>query len=162
MSKDDLLPGLMQLLKAAARSLVAAAAIQGQTGPQRVQELTGYSAGLISRWQNDGYRDTMPLDAVFQLEFITQAPVFARQLAALTGHRLVPMAEGDEAGELVSDLIRMTSAGATVTAELGSALKDNDVSPAEARRIEEAIAGQEAVTAALKRKLAAIKPKGGG
>eukprot|EP01031_Cornospumella_fuschlensis_P006363 gene6363-7909_t len=89
-AKAALPDGLDALIKATTRAAVLAAAVPGSTGPQRVEQLTGASAGTISRWSGD-YDTCMPLDVVFLLEFTAQAPVFARALAALTGHRLVPV-----------------------------------------------------------------------
>jgi hypothetical protein len=103
----------------------------------------------------------MPLDVVFQLEFLSQAPVFARALAALTNHRLVPMEAGEAPDEMVSDLVAITSSAANLTSELADALKDGSISINEARRVEAVKAALDAATTILSRKLAAVKAKGG-
>lgn len=161
-TKDALPAGLMQTLKMASRALIAAAATQGATGPQRVAEITGYSPGIISRWQSDAYRDVMPLEVVALLEFLTQAPVFGRALASLTSNRLVPLGESDEASDMVGELIRVTGSGSMVSAELGLALRDGEVTPAEAKAIMGAVGAHEDVLASVKRKLANVRPKGEG
>lgn len=161
MSKDDLLPGLMQLMKGAARTLVAAMACPGSTGPQRVQEITGHSLGIISRWQSDAYKDVMPLDVVFQLEFLSKTPVFARQLAALNQFNLAPMAEGEEVSGMVGELVRLTSNAARATTELAEGLKDGKLTYNEGTRVETALAPLETTLSDIRRKIAAIKAQGG-
>lgn len=135
----QLLPdGMIPLIKIATRHLVAACAMAGSSGPRRVEELTGYSAGTISRWQSDAHKDLMPTEVVFLLEFTIQRPVFARTLAELTGHRLTPVAEderrlGDDVAALTGDLIRIVGSGSRVGATLGAVLEDGRVTRREAR-----------------------------
>ncbi|RLP80556.1 hypothetical protein D9R14_05775 [Xanthobacter tagetidis] len=130
--------GLIPLIKSTARAAVAAAVVPGSTGPQRVEQLTGYSPGQISRWGGDAHKDMMPLEVVFLLEFIAQKPVFARALAALTGHRLVPIEEGDGGGCLTRDMLDITAAAGAVSQAYGTALADGTVTPREREEIRRA------------------------
>jgi hypothetical protein len=160
--EQDLPAGLMSQLKAAIREAVQAAAAKGLSGAMRVQILTGYSGGIISRWQNDNYKDLPSLDTVFALEFITQQPVFAKTFADLTGHRLVPIDDVAAPDDMVGELVRVTGAAAKVSTEFAAALDDGELTPAEAKKVLSEIGRQEVELARLKRKLAAIRPKGGG
>jgi hypothetical protein len=158
---NELLPaGLMSLLKSAIRNQVLAAAAQGQTGAQRVQALTGHAQGTVSRWQSDSYSELPPFEVIAQLEHITQAPIVARMLAALTGHRLVPLDDEGADADLVTDLVVLTGSAAHVTATLGAALADGQVTPAGAKAVASAIGSHQKALTTLDRKLAAVKPKG--
>lgn len=139
MDATSLPDGLIALIKSASKAAVLASAVPGSTGPQRVEQLTGYSPGQISRWQGDAHKDTMPLEAVFLLEFVSQKPTFARALAALTGHRLVPIADGESgAGDYAQDMVEIASTGAAVTMAYGVALADGKVTPREREEIRKA------------------------
>lgn len=158
---DILLPdGLITLIKSAIRAQVAACAVPGSTGPERVEQLTGYSRGTISRWQGDAYKDLPPLDVIFQLEFVTQKPIVSRALASLTSHRLVPLADDAGATDLVGDLVKTTSTGARVSSELGSALADGVVTPREAKAVKAAIGEHLDALTSVQRKLAGLPGKG--
>ncbi|QTL01931.1 hypothetical protein J5J86_14065 [Aquabacter sp. L1I39] len=157
-----LLPdGIIPLLKHTARAAVAAAVVPGSTGPQRVEQLTGYSAGQISRWQGDAHADLMPLEVVALLEFTTQKPVFARALAALTGHRLVPITEAEgpeaDAGMHIRDMADFTAAAAAVSGTYGAALADGVVTPRERAEIRKAKARLQDVVARAGRNLSGVK-----
>lgn len=158
--------GLIPLIKIATRALVAACSMPGSPGPRRVEELTGYSAGSISRWQGDQYKDVIPTEVVVLLEFTIRKPIFARALAELTGHHLVPIAEGeggetDDVDGLVSDMIRIVGTGSRVGAKLGAVLEDRKVTRREAR---EALAEfghhKDALSAAEKRLARLAEAKG--
>lgn len=159
---STLLPdGIVPLIKIATRALVAACAVPGSTGPKRVEELTGASAGTISRWQGDAHPDIVPTAIVFLLEFTIQKPVFARALSELTGHRLTAITDdeaadpGDVAG-LTSDLIRIVGSGSRVGATLGAVLEDRKVSRREARDALAVIGEHEDKLAPAKRRLARL------
>lgn len=124
--------GLISLIKSTTRAAVAASVVPGSTGPQRVEQMTGYSPGQISRWQGDAHKDLIPLEVAFLLEFTSQKPIFARALAALTGHRLVPIDEGEGGGgDYARDMVDLTAAGAALTVAYGTALADGVVTPRE-------------------------------
>lgn len=153
--------GLIPLIKIATRALVTACAVPGSSGPKRVEELTGKSAGTISRWQNDAYSDLIPTDIVFLLEYHLHKPIFARTLAELTGHRLVAVAEDDEGqgcdvAGLTSDLIHIVGSGSRVGAQLGAALEDRKVTRREARDTLKVIGEHEDKLASAKRRLARL------
>lgn len=152
--------GLITLIKSSSRAQVAACVAPGSTGPQRVEQLTGFSQGSISRWQSDAHKDLSPLEVVFLLEFVTQKPVFARALAALTGHRLVPMADDEPAGDLVGDLIKATGSGARVSAELSTALADGVVTPREAKDVLRVLGEHQDILTDVARKLANVAAAG--
>lgn len=96
MSHIALPEGLLPLLKTAGRALVNACAAPGQTGPQRVEAMTGYSQGQISKWQSENDPALMPLHVAAILEASTGQPIFSRALASLSGHQLVPVSGGNE------------------------------------------------------------------
>lgn len=150
--------GIITLIKSTTRAAVAELAVSGATGPQRVEQLTGYSPGAISRWGGDAHKDLMPLEVVFLTEFISQKPVFARALAALTGHRLVPIAEGDGAGEgdLTRDMVEITATAAKVAMAYGAALADGVVTPREREEIRKAKVAHHEVLARATRNLAGL------
>lgn len=161
MDRTPLPDGLIPLIKIATRALVAACASPGSTGPKRVEELTGKSAGTISRWQGDAHPDLIPTDIVFLLEWTIQRPIFSKILAEATGHRLVPIADdevadpGDVAG-LTGDLIGIVGSGSRVGAALGSALEDGKVTIREARDALAVIGDHEAKLTGAKRRLARL------
>lgn len=158
----ELLPdGLIPTIKMATRRLVAACAVPGSTGPKRVEELTGYSAGTISRWQSDDHRDVVPTEVVFFIEFTLGKPIFARALAELTGHRLVAVADETAAdagivAALTGDLVHIVGSGARIGASLGSILEDGRVTPREAREALAVIGAHEEHLAPAKRRLAGL------
>lgn len=159
---STLLPdGIVQLIKIATRALVAACAVPGSTGPRRVEELTGASAGTISRWQGDAHPDIIPTAVVFLVEFTIQKPVFSRVLAELTGHRLAAIADEEDAAPndvdgLTSDLIHIVGSGSRVGAQLGAVLEDRKVTRREARDTLVVIGAHEDRLAAAKRRLARL------
>jgi hypothetical protein len=159
--------GLIPLIKIATRSMVAACATQGTTGPQRVEEMTGYSAGAISRWQGDAHKDLIPIEVVFLVEHAIQKPVFSRALASLTSHRLVAVADEPVAGTceidgLTTDLIQIVGSGSRVGATLGSVLEDRKVTRREARDTLKVIGEHEERLAGAKRRLARLADDGKG
>ncbi len=148
--------GLISLIKSTSRAAVTAAVVPGSTGPQRVEQLTGYSPGQISRWQGDAHKDLMPLEVVFLLEFVTQKPVFARALAALTGHRLVAIAEGEggDTTDLTRDMVDLVATAGALSAAYGASLADGEVTPAEREVIRKAKARHQEILARATRNLA--------
>lgn len=159
MDSTTLPDGLIPMIKIATRALVAACAVPGSTGPKRVEELTGASAGTISRWQGDAHPDIVPTAVVFLLEYTLHKPIFARVLAELTGHRLVAIgddetAEADDGRALAGDLVRVVGTGARVGAVLGAALEDRRVTRREARDTLGVIGEHENRLAEVKRRLA--------
>lgn len=167
MDRERMPDGLIPMVKIATRHLVAACAVPGSSGPKRVEELTGYSAGTISRWQNDAHKDLMPMEVAFLLEFTIQKPVFARTLAELTGNRLVPIgdeheAKGDSIDALTTDLIRIVGSGSRVGATLGAVLEDRKVTRREARDTLSVIGEHKDSLIAAERRLAVLaeEPEG--
>lgn len=157
MDGRDLPTGMLTIYKAATRELVLAVG-----GVDKVKALTGLSDGVISRCRSDAHGDTLPGWAIFQLEFACQAPVFARALAALTGHRLVPIDGGDEGdGDHVTDLVGVASSAAAVTQTMGAALADGQVTPGEAKAALADIGAHERVVDIAKRRLAAVAARAG-
>ncbi|MDQ0472791.1 hypothetical protein [Labrys wisconsinensis] len=132
---NPLLPtGMTGLIKAATRDLVLAAG-----GPARVKEILKVSDGQISKWQGDDYPDLMPTWAVAKLSYVKQTPAFARFLAALVNHEVVPVPPDDEGeSDLMGDLVGVTRDAAQVTSALGEALSPaspggSSVTPCEAK-----------------------------
>lgn len=150
--------GLTALIKSTTRAAVAASVVPGATGPQRVEQMTGYSAGQISRFQRDAYPDLLPLAVVFLLEFTSQKPVFAQALAALTGHRLVPVEESETGPDFLSDLLSLTRSAASVQASYGAALADGTVTPREREHLKQVVASHMAELMEAERRLSAIAP----
>lgn len=128
--------GLITMIKTATRALITACAAPGSTGPQRVEQLTGFSAGTISKWHGDAHPDVIPMHVVFLLEVTVQKPIFSRTLAALTGHQVVPMADGGpeaSAGEFVSDVIRTTGSFSRYQQVMSEGLADGKITRGEAK-----------------------------
>jgi hypothetical protein len=123
------------MIKTATRALVAAAAAPGSTGPDRVEQLTGYSRGQISKWRADSFPVIMPPEVMFLLEFVTQKPIFAGVLAALTGHRLVPLAKADpvDGRTLMTGVVDLTGSHSRFLTSLTDALADMEMTPGEAK-----------------------------
>lgn len=132
MDATDLPTGMLSLYKAATRELVLACG-----GVAVVKAKTGFSDGIISRWRNDAHPDTMPGWVIFLLEFDLQVPVFARAIAGLTGHTVVPIADvdGEGGGDHVTDLVGFASSAAQVTQDMGTSLSDGLVTPGEAKAV---------------------------
>lgn len=130
--------GLITLMKTSVRALVLACNAPGQTGPERVEQMTGYSRGAISRWCGDNYRDLPPLDVVFQLESALGKPIVSRMLASLTGHQVVPISDAEgEAGttDLMHGVMRATGSHARFVSKAAEAMEDDVVTPGEAKGI---------------------------
>lgn len=149
--------GLITLIKTATRSLILACAAPGQTGPERVEQMTGFSRGAISRWQGENYRDLIPLDVVFQLESALGKPIFSRMLASLTGHELTPLAT-PEAGDfcLMSAVIRTTGSHSRFAAQAAEALEDQKVTPGEAKALLKSILKNQEDLSAVAKQLAKL------
>lgn len=132
--------GLIPIIKSTTRAAVTAMVAPGSTGPQRVEQLTGYSPGQISRWGGDAHKDLMPLEVVFLLEYTTQKPIFARALAVMTGHKLVPIEEGEggDTTDLTRDMVDLMAAASALGVSYGSALADGKVTPREREDIRKA------------------------
>lgn len=167
MDSASLPDGLVPMIKIATRALVAACAVPGSTGPRRVEELTGASAGTISRWQGDAHPDIIPTAVVFLVEFTIRKPIFSRLLAEMTGHRLVAITDEEEADPsdvdgLTADLVRIVGSGSRVGAELGRALEDRRVTRREAIDTLAVIASHEEVLSPAKRRLARLADGKGG
>lgn len=136
MSDTPLPDGLFILLKTGGRALVNACAVQGQTGPQRVEQITGYSQGVISRWVNENYPVLMPLEVVGILEAATGKPIVTRMLASLSGFHLQVAAEGEEpAADIMSDVMRITGSHARFTAAASDAWEDQKLTPGEIKSL---------------------------
>lgn len=128
--------GVATLLKSAARSLVNACAAPGQTGPQRVEALTGYSAGQISKWQGEADPTLMPVHVVAQLEAATGLPVFSRALASLSGHHVVPAAMGQGSDfDLMQAVTRLTAHHSRFATQACDALEDGKLSRGELKQL---------------------------
>jgi hypothetical protein len=130
---DIALPdGLPVLLKTASRALVNACAAPGQTGPQRVEAMTGYSAGQISKWQSENDPALMPIHVVAILEAATGQPVFSRTLASLSGHQLVPVAHpNEEEFCLMRSVVATTASQGRFAAQAMDALADQKLTRGE-------------------------------
>ncbi len=125
MSDIALPEGLMTTLKSAARALVNACAAPGQTGPQRAEAMTGYSAGQISKWQSENDPALMPIHVVAILEAATGQPIFSRAIASLSGHQLVPVADTESSDFcLMSAVIASTGSHNRFAGEALDALAD--------------------------------------
>lgn len=134
MSDTALPEGLMTLLKTGARALVNACAAPGQTGPQRVEAMTGYSLGQISKWQSENAPDLMPLHVAAILEAASGKPIMTRMLASLTGHQLAVVAEGGGgAVDLMTEIVRITGSHARFQATAADALDDQKLTPREVK-----------------------------
>jgi hypothetical protein len=134
----DLSDGLVTLMKTSVRALVLACNAPGQTGPERVEQMTGYSRGTISRWCGDRYTDLPPLDVVFQLESAIGKPIVSRMLASLTGHQVVPLSEDamvSGAADLMSGVMRATGSHARFVAKAAEAMEDEVITPGEAKAL---------------------------
>lgn len=153
MSDIALPDGLITLIKTATRALVLACAAPGSTGPERVEQITGFSRGAISRWCGDAYRDQMPLEVVFMLESAIGKPIFSRMLASLTGHRLEPLAVGEAVQvDLMTDVVRITGSHARFQAEAAEALEDQKLTPGEVKGLmKSALAHIDQMTALMTR-----------
>jgi hypothetical protein len=130
--------GLVTLMKTSVRALVLACNAPGQTGPERVEQMTGYSRGTISRWCGDNYRDLPPLDVVFQLESAIGKPIVSRMMASLTGHQVVPLGDGEgetATADLMSGVMRATGSHARFVAKAAEAMEDDVVTRGEAKAI---------------------------
>lgn len=152
----ELPEGIKQMLKSASRAAVLAAAAPGSTGPQRVEQITGYAQGSISRWCGEAHKDLMPLDVACLLEFTTQAPVFARAFAALTGHRLVPVEPDAKDVDEVQHLVRIATTGAGLTQAIGDAIADGRLTPREREALRQHLRKHHDVLADFERELADI------
>lgn len=156
---DTALPdGLIPHIKNTTRLAVVACAVPGSTGPQRIEQLTGFSAGAISRWQGDAHKDLCPIEVAFLVEFLTQKPIFARALAALTGHKLVLIADDDPArAELgMGDLLDLAASASRLQTTVADALQDGKVSEHERRTIRKVKADHHDVLTRIARKVADV------
>lgn len=153
MTDTPLPDGLMTMIKTATRALIMACAAPGQTGPERVEQLTGYSRGQISKWQSDQYPDVIPTHVLFVLSHTVQCTVFARTLAALVNHRVVPITDGSApGGDLIHDVMRMTGSLGRFNGDATEALSDNQVTRSEGMQLIKALlAHQDEVTATVQR-----------
>ena len=132
MSDTALPEGLLVLLKTASRALVNACAAPGQTGPQRVEAMTGYSQGQISKWQSENDPALMPIHVAGILEAATGQPIFSRMLASLTGHQLVPVtAANDDDFCLMRSVMATTAAQGRFAAQAMEALADQKLTRGE-------------------------------
>lgn len=135
MSDTPLPDGLLTMIKTATRALVAAMAVPGSTGPERVEQLTGYSRGQISKWCSDSFPVMMPPEVLFLLEFTAQKPIFAGLLAALTGHQLVSISEADpvDGHTLMNGVVDLTGSHSRFVTSLTEGLADMRMTPGEAK-----------------------------
>lgn len=129
--------GLVTMMKTAVRALVLACAAPGETGPERVERMTGFSRGAISRWCGDNYRDLPPLDVVFQLESRIGKPIVSRMLASLTGHEVRPVEDrdGTQVTDLMAGVLRSTGSHARFVAKAAEAMEDDKITPGEAKEL---------------------------
>lgn len=149
--------GMITMIKTATRSLILACAAPGQTGPERVEQMTGFSRGTISRWQGDNYRDLIPLDVVFLLESAIGKPIFSRMLATLTGHELAPLVAAEEGGFcLMQGVIRSTGSHSRFAAQAAAALEDQKITAREAKDLLRSILKHQEDMSDIAKRLAAI------
>lgn len=157
MSDTALPDGLMPLIKTATRSLVLACAAPGQTGPQRVEQLTGYSQGVISRWIGEAYPAVMPLEVVGLLEAAIGKPLVTRLFASLTGHKLEPVPDSSPAPlDLMSEVFRSTGSHARFTAQAAEAWEDQKITPGEVKALLAALLKHQEEMGRLANRLAAL------
>lgn len=152
---DTALPdGLLTMIKTATRALIAACAVPGTSGPERVEQITGYSRGQISKWGSDSFPVIMPPEVIFLLEFTVQKPIFAGVLATLTGNRVEPIASDDgvTAQTLMGEVVGLAGSHSRFMTSLTDGLADLKVTPAEAKRaLKDGITHQDQLNGMLKR-----------
>ena len=148
--------GMITMIKTATRALILACAAPGSTGPERVEQLTGYSRGAITRWQGDQYPAVIPLETVCLLESLLGKPIFSRMLAQLSGHRVEPAGEGEacDGSDLMGAVMRSTGSHARFTAKAAEALEDQKVTPREAKDLLAALLAHQDQMGALAARLA--------
>lgn len=157
MSDTALPDGLITMIKTATRALIMACAAPGSTGPQRVEQLTGYSQGVLSRWQGDQYPHLMPIEVACMLESVTGKPIFTRMLAQLSGHRIEPVgADPDDETDLMGAVMRATGSHARFTTKAAEALEDQKVTPREAKELLVALLAHQDQMTALANRLAKL------
>lgn len=155
MSDTALPEGLTTLLKTAARALVNACAAPGQTGPQRVEAMTGYSAGQISKWQSENDPALMPIHVVAILEAATGQPIFSRQLASLSGHHVVPAGVGPDSDfDLMQAVTKLTAHHARFATQACEALEDGKLSRGELKQLLATLLAKQEETGAIARRIA--------
>lgn len=142
---DIVLPtGMRDLIKAATRDLILACG-----GPAGVKAVITVSDGQISKWKGDIYEDLIPAWAVAMLEHHCQQPAFTRMMADLTGHRLVPIAEGGgepDMVDVIGDVVKVTGGAGKIATAIADAISPNSpggvkVTPGEYRNVL-AVAGE--------------------
>lgn len=157
MSENALPDGMITMIKTATRSLILACAAPGSTGPERVEHITGYSRGAITRWQGDQYPAVIPLEVVCLLESLIGKPIFSRMLAQLSGHRVEPTSDGAEGpADLMGAVMRTTGSHARFTAKAADALEDQVVTPREAKDLLAALLKHQDEMGALAARLATL------
>ncbi len=125
-------PGLRAQLAAATRAQGVALASPAITGPQALAAVAGVSAGLVSKWGSLDHAEAPTIEAVAVIEAASGVPHYAAALAALTGHRLAPIAD-ETAPPVAIDAHRFAAQALAAAARLHEALADGVVDRAEAR-----------------------------
>lgn len=132
--------GLRAQLAAATRAQGAALASPAITAAQALAAVTGASAGLVSKWGSLDHAEAPSIEAAAVIEAASGAPHYARALAALTGHEVVPIADAEAPRlRLTQAVVRLGGSAHGVVADLHRALADDVVTPAEAHPLLAAI-----------------------
>lgn len=161
MDRSRLPSALFFRLKAATRAATAALGSPALSGARACAEVTGASAGSVSRWGAEGYDDTPSLAAAALIELTSGAPHYAALFAELTGHRLVAIAD-DEAPvpalpTAVHELARRVH---RALAALHEAQLDGVIVPGEARACLDDLSAITAAAAEVSARLAPIAARG--
>lgn len=139
-------------IKAATRDLREAC---GDT--TRAADVAGISRSLMGRYCSTTDPDLISLTAAAKLEAECGLPAVSAVLAERSGFRLVRAADGAQAGCLLRAHLNLADEFGDVSKRIREAGEDGDISPTEAERIDQDLAGVQAATATARNICASIR-----
>lgn len=137
------------LLKAATRAAIRAA------GPiASVARETRLDGGTLSRASNINETNFIPIDDALRLDAMTGDCRIVRAMAKLLGYRLVPLnAVEDEQPSLIHDAGTMAREAGELVSETLDISSDGEITPNEARRVDDEAAQVEHCVQSMRKKL---------
>lgn len=144
---DDIDDTAFYRIKAATRQLVKRC---GGVGPAAVE--CGVTDTMVSRWQSNTEKTMIPILSAVALERAISEPIVTEAMAELTDYRpaLTP------GQRIIPTLLGDLGSASRLTAAVLQALEDGDLTPAEARHVDDIYARRESEIPPIRLQLAEV------
>ena len=141
----------------------AQAELVEEAGVGKVMELTHKSKSVVYRWKDDKASDLMSLFEALQVEGYVRRPLVTREMLGFHGLDMPTAATRmDRPGSLAVHDAEMVESASRLVVETAQARADGVITPAEATRLLELLAGAERLIPAIRDTLVAAQLREAG